>query len=354
MGSCNYRSKQGRYSLNGARNPIISKNRSAITPISAPGSENVKGYQTKPSFTPNFSVEGMFPFSDEDPFSEKLLDLKGLNASTSYSQSGISVTCRKGLKKQSNQDNFFVLVQSPYMIAGVLDGHGASGHNISSLARKLIPKTLLAHPLLPTDPGLALAEIFPKVQEIIKEKCNFANIDCNCSGCTATIVLMYQEFLYVAYLGDSRAVLGMRYQDRIVVFPITNDHKLSDPVERSRVERAGGSIRRVEDDCDRICVPDKSENGITVTRAFGDQWFQGRGLCVEPGCFKRKIEKSDLFVVICTDGVWDVMENSEVGEIAAANCTGDACNIIANVAWSKWIERYEDNVDDITVMILPV
>ena len=325
-----------------------------MTPLSAPGSESTKVFQAKPSFFQNFSVEGMFPFSNEDPFSEKILDIKGPNASISYSQSGISVTCRKGLKKESNQDNFFVLSQSPYLIAGVLDGHGVNGHNISSLARKLIPKTLLLHPLLSTDPSLALSETFYKVQEIIYQKCTFGNIDCTCSGCTATIVLIYQGFMYLAYLGDSRAVLGMKYEDHIVAFPITTDHKLSDPIERSRVERAGGVIRGAEEGCERIFVPGKSENGITVTRAFGDQWFQGHGLCVEPAVIKRKIEKTDKFVVVCTDGVWDVMGNYEVGEIIGSNNATDACNIVANTAWSKWIERYEDAVDDITVMILPI
>ena len=364
MGSCNYRSAQSQYLLDENQTAIRLKNRTPITPKSAPGPETYKPFPGDLPPSSNYSVEGLFPFSDEDPFSEKRLGFKGPNASVSYSQSGISVTCRKGLKAQPNQDNFFVLAQSPYLIAGVLDGHGVNGHNISSLVRKLVPKTLLAHPLLSTYPVLALTDTFSKVQEIIPKKCSFAKIDCTCSGCTATVVLIYEGFMYVAYLGDSRAVLGMRYGDQIVAFPITTDHKLNDPLERSRVERVGGIITKregganqdqdQEEDQDRIFVPDKSENGILVTRAFGDLWFQGRGLCVEPSFFTRKIEKADKFVVICTDGVWDVLGNYEVGEMAGSVSSSDACNAIANKAWCKWIERYEDKVDDITVMILPI
>ena len=45
------------------------------------------------------------------------------------------------------------------------------------------------------------------------------------SGTTATVAVIIDKILYVAYVGDSRAVMGQRIGDTIKSKPLTKDHK---------------------------------------------------------------------------------------------------------------------------------
>lgn len=56
--------------------------------------------------------------------------------------------------------------------------------------------------------------------------------DCMLSGTTATVAVIIDKILYMAYVGDSRAVMGQRIGDQIKHKPLTKDHKPQDEAER--------------------------------------------------------------------------------------------------------------------------
>lgn len=75
------------------------------------------------------------------------------------------------------------------------------------------------------------------------------------SGCAAVVALLHKNKLYVANAGDSRAVLcwGGKAVDLSV------DHKPDDPVERQRIQNAGGTVTQ----------DGRVNGGLNLSRALG-------------------------------------------------------------------------------------
>ena len=81
--------------------------------------------------------------------------------------------------------------------------------------------------------------------------------------------------LFLANLGDSRAVLG-NVTGKVV--RLSEDHKPSLPAEKKRVDAAGGSVAEVG--VWRVILPAErrlpgTTMGLAVSRSFGDKEFKG-------------------------------------------------------------------------------
>lgn len=57
---------------------------------------------------------------------------------------------------------------------------------------------------------------------------------------------------------------------------------------------------------DRVC------GSLAITRAFGDYALKRDGVIAKPYIKKHLIRPTDKFLVMASDGVWDVLEESEV------------------------------------------
>jgi len=104
--------------------------------------------------------------------------------------------------------------------------------------------------------------------------------------------------LYVANVGDTRAVLvsGASLAERL-----SYDHKASDKFEIERIKRDGG-----------IVMDDRVSGQLAVSRAFGDHALKREGVIAKPHSKKHVIRPSDRFLVIASDGIWDVLDDQEV------------------------------------------
>ena len=170
-----------------------------------------------------------------------------------------------------------------------------------------------------------------KTKSLMRTRRKAANEDNHLSGATAAVVLVVQDdvskvnastSLVVAWAGDSRVVLSTKGG---VAVDLSEDHKATRPDEKKRVQMAGGSV---------------SSNGrvggdLAVSRAFGDIMHKGGTngdeflqlissteekdagklqegpLICTPDLCRRTIDKEDEFLVIASDGVWDVMTSQE-------------------------------------------
>lgn len=125
------------------------------------------------------------------------------------------------------------------------------------------------------------------------------------SGSTAVVVLVSPTHVYFGNCGDSR---GIYCRNGKVAFA-TSDHKPVNPEEKSRIEKAGGSV-----------MIQRINGSLAVSRALGDFEYKMEPqlsateqlVSPEPevSCLKR--ENGDEFVLLACDGVWDVMSNEEV------------------------------------------
>ncbi|CAN6886267.1 unnamed protein product [Brassica oleracea] len=145
------------------------------------------------------------------------------------------------------------------------------------------------------------------------------SIDSYCSGCTALTAILQGDHLVVANAGDSRAVIATTSDDGVGLVPVqlSVDFKPNIPEEAERIKQSDGRLFCLDDEPGvyRVGMPNGRSLGLAVSRAFGDYCLKDFGLVSEPEVSYRKITSKDQFLILATDGMWDVMTNDEAVEI---------------------------------------
>jgi protein phosphatase 1L len=136
------------------------------------------------------------------------------------------------------------------------------------------------------------------------------------SGTTATIAFVTANYVILASLGDSRAIISSKIDGKVQATQLTRDHTASDLDEKAAVEARGGTVVTVNG-VDRV-------NGqLVVTRSLGDARlspFLSQTPDVMPftrtELLKMCGELEDYtdipcFLILASDGLWDVVSNNE-------------------------------------------
>lgn len=300
----------------------------------------------------------------------------------------VSMDCQQG-KKGVNQDAMTVwedFTGEPDMIfCGVFDGHGPLGHKVSQYIRDNLPSNLSAAIKMSqqkacrfydanesetgsyddiydeNNQNMSLAAwegcFLKSFDEMDDNLAREINTDSYCSGSTAVTVIKQGDQLIIGNLGDSRAVLCTRGdRDQLIPVQLTVDLKPDIPSEASRIINCEGRVFAAEEEPDvyRIWMPDDDCPGLAMSRAFGDFCLKDYGLISAPDVFYRRLTKQDEFVVLATDGVWDVLTNSEVINIvASAPRRSIAAKMLVKRAVRAWRYKYPGSkVDDCAVICL--
>ena len=137
-------------------------------------------------------------------------------------------------------------------------------------------------------------------------------------GNTATVVYIDDKNLYCGNVGDSSAVIVSGDE----VIKITYIDRCEDIEEKNRILKAGGKI-----------INKKIDDILSVTRAIGDFDLKHKGLINIPHLFIKDIIYSDRYVIMASDGVWDVLTNEMLLNIVntCKNCN-DICMKIINIS----------------------
>ncbi|CAL0328317.1 unnamed protein product [Lupinus luteus] len=264
------------------------------------------------------------------------------------------------------------------IFCGVFDGHGPLGHKVSQYIRDKLPLKLSEaikmaqqnacrfYDANESESGsyddiydgnnqcMSLAAwegcFLKSFDEIDENLAQEINTDSYCSGSTAVTVIKQGDQLIVGNLGDSRAVLctsGERNQ--LIPVQLTVDLKPDIPSETSRIISREGRVFASEEEPDvyRIWMPDEDCPGLAMSRGFGDFCIKDYGLISTPDVFYRKLTKQDEFVVLATDGVWDVLSNLEVINIvASAPRRSIAAKMLVKRAVRAWRYKYHGFMAD--------
>ncbi|KAF8388861.1 hypothetical protein HHK36_025542 [Tetracentron sinense] len=281
--------------------------------------------------------------------------------------------------KGSNQDAA-ILLQSYGMedgaFCGVFDGHGKNGHIVSKLVRSRLPSLLLSRRNALTtsnddnygdgeerlDGELGSSKMFHEWKEACisafkvmdKELELNEKWDCSCSGTTAVTIIKQGEDVIIANLGDSRAVLGTTTDNGMLVVQLTTDQKPNLPSEADRIKKSNGRIiaPKEEPDIQRVCLPDEDFPGLAMTRAFGDFKLKDFGIIAIPEISYHRLTTGDQFLVLATDGVWDVLSNKQVASLVwFAESEEAAARAVVDAAVAAWKRKYIV-VDDCTVVCI--
>nr|KJB77072.1 hypothetical protein B456_012G119300 [Gossypium raimondii] len=170
-------------------------------------------------------------------------------------------------------------------------------------------------------------------------------------------MLFQDQHLIISNLGDSRAILGTRdNRNQIIPVQLTVDLKPSLPSESERIQKNGGRVFAMEEEPNvpRVWMPDQDCPGLAMSRAFGDFCLKDHGLISTPQVSYRRLTPKDEFVVLATDGVWDVLSNNEVVQIVASvKRPSIAAKVLVYYAVQAWRTKYPGSkVDDCAVVCL--
>ncbi|KAE8731837.1 putative protein phosphatase 2C 18 [Hibiscus syriacus] len=240
-----------------------------------------------------------------------------------------SVTClytQQG-KKGTNQDAMLVWEnfssRSDTIFCGVFDGHGPFGHMVSNKVRDSLPIILCTQwktSLTGDQSSLNKSENAP--ESTVSEDAASLSMDDECfDGTTAVTLVKQGQDLVIGNIGDSRAVLAMRDKDNsLIAIQLTVDLKPDLPREAARIQQCKGRVFSLQDEPEvaRVWLPNNDSPGLAMARAFGDFCLKDFGLISMPDVFYRRLTERDEFIILATDGVWDVLSNKEAIDIVAS------------------------------------
>lgn len=175
--------------------------------------------------------------------------------------------------------------------------------------------------------------IFKETEKALKKR-NFLD------GSTICLCHLYRSTLnrkiITAHLGDARALIVCNNGS---FRELTNDHK---PYNRDEFER-------IHKNFGMISQENRVDGVLAISRSLGDNYIDG--IIREPEINETDIiDDTDKFLVICCDGVFDVLSNDEVAKIVCnAENAEEAAFKIRNVAFGV---RSLDNISVIVVHLM--
>ena len=178
------------------------------------------------------------------------------------------------------------------------------------------------------------------------------------SGSTAIIAVVAKGYAILACTGDSRAVLGVQKEgasvDQLVGVQVTVDHKPTGS-EADRVIAAGGRVAPWPGETHIQRVWSGRGAAVATSRAFGDAGWKHFGVVATPDVVRRKLEKDDVLLVLCSDGVSDAISNDEIVRAAGVALEGgqDPAAAVCDAAVQAWAEKFgRRRRDDITAVVV--
>ncbi|XP_042418903.1 probable protein phosphatase 2C 66 [Zingiber officinale] len=302
--------------------------------------------------------------------------------------------------KRSNQDAMIVwenfVSRSDTIFCGVFDGHGPFGHLVAQKVRDSLPlklsnkwsANLIAKVRSkdseemtsfntdeepdeePSDSSEVhgdgtVPEMYPPLKKsfleafkvVDKDLKDNSAVDCFCSGTTAVTMVKQGQDLVIGNLGDSRAVMGTRDEDNnLIAVQMTVDFKPNLPGEAARIRKCKGRVFALKDKSEtaRLWLPNKNSPGLAMSRAFGDFCLKDYGLISVPDILYHRLSDKDKFIILASDGVWDVLSNKEAVDIvASAPSRATAARALVDCAVQCWRLKFPTSkIDDCAVVCL--
>lgn len=208
----------------------------------------------------------------------------------------------------------------PAHFFGVFDGHG--GAQVADYCRKRMHLALIEEISEPIDDTInnseadskkqwerAFVNCFQKVDDEVRGNANNRSgvtsepIAPETVGSTAVVAVVSSTSIAIANCGDSRAVL---YRGKQCI-PLSVDHKPDRPDEYARIEAAGGRV--IQWNGYRVF------GVLAMSRSIGDRYLKP-SIIPEPEVTVVSRTREDDFLILATDGLWDVMSSEEACEIA--------------------------------------
>ena len=262
-----------------------------------------------------------------------------------------------------------------FNLFGVLDGHGSQGHYVSQFCREYFIRVMTKYAESCKQSKLTTPEaIYNELKRTkfayIIDAFNKADthmeqqkFDYKFSGTTCNIVFQFNKHLVCASVGDSRGILIYDKGDKnnTGIFPLSTDHKPDLPGEIERIKLHGGVVEQIIDNEGNKVGPQRvwkaglNYPGLAMSRSLGDFEAKEAGVISSPQITEYTINHSSKYMIICSDGVWEFIQNEQVRELGNAflikNDIAGFCTELVKFAMHSW-EQFDIIRDDITVVCI--
>ncbi|CAK79657.1 unnamed protein product (macronuclear) [Paramecium tetraurelia] len=224
----------------------------------------------------------------------------------------------------------------------IYDGHG--GAACADYMRDNLHQYIIREDCFPSNPRLAISRGIEKAEKNYLQLADQKVLDK--SGSCAVIALIVDKAIYIANIGDSRAILS--HQGKCS--SITVDHKPSSENEQQRITKLGGQIYQAQ-----IQVSSR----LAVSRTLGDAeaklpkygGIQGV-ISAQPDIFQITVTDQDFLILAC-DGIFDKMNSEEVISSAWTVISNDvhhfAGKAVENIMRQSMSRK---TVDNVTVVLI--
>ena len=234
----------------------------------------------------------------------------------------------RGLRRQNNEDAFFVLPSDCVYVVADGVGGGNAGEIASRTAVSQIASYIDKNPIEPTDDKYKTANYFQTCLDAV----NSHIFDMACRhdanhGMATTVVIVYAKRgkAYISNVGDSRAYL---YRDGQMT-QLTEDHTYV-----NTLVKAG------------ILTPEEAaldERKNVITKALGAE------RSVEPDFFQVDILEDDI-ILMCTDGLYDEVSEEEIIEVLDERLTmSETC---AELVMRANLNGGHDNITVVSLRVM--
>ncbi|KAI3384639.1 hypothetical protein SNEBB_009386 [Seison nebaliae] len=231
------------------------------------------------------------------------------------------------------------------LMFGVFDGHG--GVVSARFAKEHLISTLVSQQKYAKNVREALVQTYLDLDDKMRSD---ESVKRDMSGTTAITVLLKNNIIYCANVGDSRAIASYNGE----VHSLSMDHKPTIPNEAKRINTAGGFV-----EFGRV------NGNLALSRALGDFSFKTNSMLnpeeqmvtAYPDINTRHLTEDYEFIVIACDGIWDVMTNEEVLNfvrlrIAQGHEPGTICEQLMNKCLAPRFHVDAVGCDNMTVVIV--
>lgn len=234
-----------------------------------------------------------------------------------------------GKVRQINEDSFYIPRDIDNDIPLFIVADGMGGHNAGEIASskaielvvEYINKNFIDYKKKEDSLTKLLSEAILRANHNIYKK-SISNSNMTGMGTTLTAVLIDNNKVYIAHVGDSRAYTVKKNH----IYQLTKDHSYVEQLINN------GKITREE----AINHPQKN----IITRAIGVEGI------VEIDISVRHFEKNDKFI-LCTDGLTNLVSDEQILKIIQGN---KSCQSTAE----KLVNMADDlgGKDNITVIVI--
>ncbi|CAD8143716.1 unnamed protein product [Paramecium pentaurelia] len=267
----------------------------------------------------------------------------------SLSKAGFDGFCEK-----TNQDREFAeIIDDEQGIFAVMDGHGTDGDQISTFVRDYFQQYAIKD-----FKTIDFVKLFANAHSNVASHSHFDSL---MSGTTATLIVIRDQVIHCAWVGDSRAILCSKQQNKLITTDLSIDHKPHLLKEKKRIENQGGAVNTYKLQNgqsvgpSRVYIKGASFPGLAMSRSIGDQIAEQVGVSHVPDIKQHQITRDDLFIIIGSDGLWEFLDNNQIVEITHQyflnNDPQGACQKLIQESKTQW-KKFSEGVDDITVIVV--